>query len=404
MTNDGLNSLTYDGENRLVTSSGGTYTYDGKSLRVKKVASSTTTVYIFSGTKVIAEYDNGAAPGSPSREYIYSGLRLAATIDGSGTKYNHIDHLSARVTTDANGNVLAQQGHYPYGESWYAVNTTTKWQFTSYERDSESGNDYAMARYNVNRLGRFSSPDPVAGSVLNPQSLSRYSYVSNDSINGIDPVGLSRTPLDDDDQRIIFGLMGGGGLTGGGCMSDNVRVPCDLAYRMLNSGSAVQCPNNICIGLSLSDNRPVYFAATTNGPGRYYTTSGPGALFYSAEAAGTAAIDYINEKSKRENRKYAGEIYRDQNDIYSYTALRPGTVDSSIVDPNAIPEGTVSFGDYHTHGGSSLTSLFTARYRDENFSPGDLTGMDSFYRDPAYPSYRVGFVGTPGGANLGVLS
>jgi len=40
---------------------------------MKKVAGSTTTRYIFSGTKVIAEYVNGAAVGSPTREYIYSG-------------------------------------------------------------------------------------------------------------------------------------------------------------------------------------------------------------------------------------------------------------------------------------------------------------------------------------------
>ena len=67
MTNDGLNALTYDGEHRLVTSSGSSYSYDGNGLRVTKVSGGTTTVYIFSGTKVIAEYENGAAPASPTR-------------------------------------------------------------------------------------------------------------------------------------------------------------------------------------------------------------------------------------------------------------------------------------------------------------------------------------------------
>lgn len=65
------------------------------------------------------------------------------------TKYHHADHLSARVTTDTNGTKVGEQGHYPYGESWYSASTTTKWQFTSYEpfgfaqgrRDSESGSD-----------------------------------------------------------------------------------------------------------------------------------------------------------------------------------------------------------------------------------------------------------------------
>jgi RHS repeat-associated protein len=49
--------------------------------------------------------------------------------------------------------------------------------FTSYERDSESGNDYAQARYYVSRLGRFSSTDPLAGNTGDPQSLNRYVLV-----------------------------------------------------------------------------------------------------------------------------------------------------------------------------------------------------------------------------------
>jgi RHS repeat-associated protein len=97
---------------------------------------------------------------------------------------------SPRVTTDSSGNHIGQQCHFPFGESWYAQNTTTKWQFTAYERDSESGNDYAMARYNVNRLGRFSSPDPLAGSIANPQSLNRYPYGRLNPVNFIDPAGM----------------------------------------------------------------------------------------------------------------------------------------------------------------------------------------------------------------------
>jgi len=56
------------------------------------------------------------------------------------------------------------------GENWHTQNTTTKWQFTSYERDVETdpgngkGNDYTMARYNSDRFGRFSSADPLARS------------------------------------------------------------------------------------------------------------------------------------------------------------------------------------------------------------------------------------------------
>src|SRR6266571_4764688 len=198
MTNDGNNTLVYDTENRLLSATNGgasgTYTYDGNNLRVSKSSSGTTTVYIFSGSKVIAEYDNGAAVGSPSREYIYSGGALLAKIDSAGTKYYHQDHLSNRLVTDLNGNTLAQLGHYPFGESWYNA-TNDKLLFTTYERDSESGNDYAMMRYSVNRLGRFSSPDPLSGTTGNPQSLNKYAYALNDPGNLRDPLGLDTIRL-----------------------------------------------------------------------------------------------------------------------------------------------------------------------------------------------------------------
>ena len=221
MTNDGVNTLVYDAENRATSSSGslgsGTYTYDGNGLRVEKLSGGTTTVYVFAGSKVIAEYVNGAAPSSPTREYIYSGGTLIAKIESGATQYYHEDHLSVRLMTDASGNVLGQQGHYPHGQSWYAQNTTTKWTFTSYERDAESGNDYAMARQGVNRLGRFGSPDPLAGGTGNPQSLNKYSYVTNDPINLADPTGMN-----------LMSLFGGGGGGGGGCDSEIMDCGEDL--------------------------------------------------------------------------------------------------------------------------------------------------------------------------------
>ena len=193
MTNDGNNTMAYDAEGRAVTASGGlgsgTYTYDGNGLRVKKVAGSTTTVYIFSGAKVIAEYQNGAAPSSPKYQYVYAGRALLARIDSSGTFYYHQDHLSNRMETNSAGGVVGEMGHFPFGESWYN-GPGTKWFFTTYERDAESGNDYAMARYDIGRLGRLSTPDPLAGDSLAPQSLNRYSYALNDPVSFLDPLGL----------------------------------------------------------------------------------------------------------------------------------------------------------------------------------------------------------------------
>ena len=183
----------YDAEDRMTSVSGGaaaTYTYDGGDLRVKKaVTGGATTLYVFAGSQDVAEYDNGAPATSPSREYIYADGNLIATITGSTSVYHHSDHLSVRLTTDSNGNIVGQQGHFPYGETWYAANTTTKFQFTSYEQDPETGLAYAMARYYNPRMGRFCSPDPDGGSPDDPQSWNRYSYARNDPMNVSDRSG-----------------------------------------------------------------------------------------------------------------------------------------------------------------------------------------------------------------------
>ncbi len=151
MQYDGYNTLLYDAASSLIHVSNGSadvaYLNDGNGRRVEKCliscsSSSSRTIYIFSGSKVIAEYAGGASASSPSEEYLYAGGQLIATVDSS-MRYHHQDHLSVRLTTDTSGNLLGQQGHFPFGESWYLTSTTTKWEFTTYERDVESGNDYA---------------------------------------------------------------------------------------------------------------------------------------------------------------------------------------------------------------------------------------------------------------------
>ena len=117
------------------------------------------------------------APSAPSREYIYGGGALLAKIDSSGTKYYHQDQLSNRLVTDSSGNTYNQMGTYPFGDPWYTT-TTDKLYFTTYERDSESSNDYAQARFYRWLIGGFLSPDPLSGAISDPQSLNRYTYTS----------------------------------------------------------------------------------------------------------------------------------------------------------------------------------------------------------------------------------
>jgi YD repeat-containing protein len=123
---DDQQSYVYDAESRIseVKDPSGTntlasYSYDGSGLRVKKEAGGQSTVYVFSSTKVIAEYVNGAL----STEYVHSGSQLLATIEGGTIKYHHADHLSVRLSTDATANVIRRFGHYPFGETWYETGT-----------------------------------------------------------------------------------------------------------------------------------------------------------------------------------------------------------------------------------------------------------------------------------------
>ncbi len=204
MTQDGANNLVYDAANRVVSTTplgGGTtynYVYDGAGLRVKK--NTTATVQIYSGTKIIADYAVGAAPVSPLKEHFYSAGQWVATDHKqiSVIDYRYSDYLgSARMTADSNGTVTGQQGHYPFGDStlWYNSGTGGgRFIYTGYEYDGESGNHYALMRYDVGRLGRFSSPDPIAGPIADPQSLNRFTYASNDPINLVDPLGLFPSP------------------------------------------------------------------------------------------------------------------------------------------------------------------------------------------------------------------
>jgi RHS repeat-associated protein len=64
------------------------------------------------------------------------------------------------------------------------------YKFTGKERDTESGLDNFGARYDSSSMGRFMSPDPLAGRTEDPQTLNRYVYVRDNPLNLTDPTGL----------------------------------------------------------------------------------------------------------------------------------------------------------------------------------------------------------------------
>jgi RHS repeat-associated protein len=185
----------YDAENRqtqvtnTVAQTTANYQYDGSGKRVRKTFGNEETIFVYDAFgKMIAEYSNAIDTTRPkSVSYL--------TTDALG---------SPRIVTDATGNVISRHDYMPFGEEvmagtggrmttqGYAGNDGVKQQFTGYERDGESGLDYAQARYFSSKHGRFTSVDPLtaSASMKNPQTFNRYSYVGNSPYKFTDPLGL----------------------------------------------------------------------------------------------------------------------------------------------------------------------------------------------------------------------
>jgi RHS repeat-associated protein len=99
---------------------------------------------------------------------------------------------------------VKRHDYLPFGEELFAgmgartqqqgfwSNDGIRQQFTQKERDVETGLDYFLARYCSSTQGRFTSPDPTLLSVngFNPQTWNRYTYVLNNPLAYVDPLGL----------------------------------------------------------------------------------------------------------------------------------------------------------------------------------------------------------------------
>ncbi len=132
---------------------------------------------------------------------VFVGGQLLATYDDAGVHFHITDWLgSRRVQTNYLGQVEATYQNLPFGEMVPQNNTVflgaTEQHFTGKERDTESGNDYFLARYYNSATGRFLSPDwsakvqPVPYAKLdNPQTLNLYGYMQNNPLGGVDQDG-----------------------------------------------------------------------------------------------------------------------------------------------------------------------------------------------------------------------
>jgi RHS repeat-associated protein len=193
VTSDTTVAMTYDAEGRMTPTSGTTYTYDGDGRRAQK---SDGTVYWMDDS--LRPLSVGTTSGSITRDYIFlGGKRIAFVPLSTGNPYYYLsDHLgSTAVIASGDGKTVQWEADYfPFGSQRQVFTNlaSNNYEFTGYEDDSDTQYNYAIARFEAGRWGRFLAPDPYLGSgnIDNPQSLNRYSYALNDPLMFIDPLGL----------------------------------------------------------------------------------------------------------------------------------------------------------------------------------------------------------------------
>jgi RHS repeat-associated protein len=162
----------------------------------------------------VAEYAalNGVnpAPASPTTEYAYRLDEMLIQADASDCKWLVSDHLgSPRIILGKSGSLAdtKRRDFMSFGEDLGAgqfgrttalgyepsgTPSNPREKFATYERDDETGLDFAQARYYQSKLGRFTSPDDILADryVQSPQTWNLYTYSGNNPVRYFDPTGM----------------------------------------------------------------------------------------------------------------------------------------------------------------------------------------------------------------------
>jgi len=194
------------------------YVYDANNERVLVVhapsSSAETRAYSLRGLdakvqrEIVDAVSGGAHHWSWQKDYVYAGSRLISSITpntaGEVRRHFHPDHLGTPLLiTDDRGFRLSLHKYSPFGGDAPGSDTDDeRMKFTGHERDFGEGAgqdlDYMHARYYTPVMGRFLSVDPAleTNKALNePQRWNRYSYVTNNPTNSVDPTGRCSTAV-----------------------------------------------------------------------------------------------------------------------------------------------------------------------------------------------------------------
>jgi YD repeat-containing protein len=192
LSNDGLNTYNYDAENRLVSVGGGAvaqYSYDVGGRRVSKASGGSTTHYVWNGAKVLEEHDGSS--GNNLVSYIAMGGAVIAKVSASAIRYFLRDRMCERLVLDSNATVVGQMNTLPYGEDFAESGEQDKHHYVDYERDVETGKDFAINRSYSPSVGAYTQASTGRAPTINdPQTQNMYNRIRGNPINRISGIGL----------------------------------------------------------------------------------------------------------------------------------------------------------------------------------------------------------------------
>jgi uncharacterized Zn-binding protein involved in type VI secretion len=186
---------------------------------------------------------------------------------------------------------------------------------------------------------------------------------------------------------VIIGDAGGGGGGSGGGGGGGAPAAPALSSDASNSGGA---------GGNANGAAPVVEAPTKE-PKR----DG----FKSRDEAARAALKETNGPSIKDNREYAGLIYKNKDGTYGYSPGPIGTEAGASLKGIAIPSGSKEVGYYHTHGDYSIQDpktgaiIRTSDPKKDDFDSDNFSNTDKNTargRANGDKEYR-GYLATPGG-------
>jgi RHS repeat-associated protein len=190
VTNDFLNSYSWDGNGRPVSVDGVGVTYDALGRMAEQNKSGTYLDFLYTpGGNKLAIMIWPAL----QKAFVPLAAGAVAVYNSSGIAYyRHPDWVgSSRFASTPTRGLYYDGAYAPFGEP-YAQTGTTDVAFTGMNQDT-SANVYDFPAREYGIQGRWPSPDPSGMASVrpsNPQSWNRYAYVLNNPLANIDPSGL----------------------------------------------------------------------------------------------------------------------------------------------------------------------------------------------------------------------